>query len=181
MLKTLPNILTVMRIFLIIPIVWAMYTNAPWVAFGLYVLASVTDFFDGYLARKLQVVSDFGKFLDPIADKVLIAALLLVFTDMSIISGYWTLAAIVILVREILVSGLREYLGPLHISLPVTQLAKWKTTLQMIAIGLLMISFPLFGADEPALYVLSFAALLTFYTGWDYMHKGFQELKNRKS
>lgn len=180
MLKKLPNILTIFRIVLIIPILWAIYVNLPWLAFGLYVLATVTDFFDGILARKLNVISGFGTFLDPIADKLLIVALLLVFTDVSVIDGYWTLAAIVILLREILVSGLREYLGPYKITLPVTKLAKWKTTLQMVAIGLLMVSKPLFGSHEIGLYFLALSATITFITGWDYMVKGLSEMKKRE-
>jgi cardiolipin synthase len=152
-----------------------------WVALGIFIVAAMTDFFDGYLARALQSWSELGRMLDPIADKLLVAVALVMLIyahDLSIPS---LLAAIVILCREILVSGLREYLGGLSVSMPVSKLAKWKTAVQMIAIGFLL-------AGEPAEQILPgtmmvgaaglwLAALLTLYTGYDYFRAGLRHMQ----
>ena len=137
----LPNILTYGRIAAV-PVVAGLLLwggdNARWTALAIYVLAAISDFFDGYLARKWKQQSSLGRMLDPIADKVLVAVVLLVLCADDILRGGHIWAAIIILSREVLVSGLREYLGELQVSVPVTQIAKWKTTVQLVSIGFLI-------------------------------------------
>ena len=174
----LPNILTLSRIF-VIPLVIAMfYWDSPttrWVMLGLFTAAGITDFFDGYLARQSNQVSAFGRFLDPIADKLLVAALLLMLVGFERMSTWSYLPAVIILMRELLVSGLREFLAQTQVSIPVSTLAKWKTTLQMFTLGFLII-----GTDAstwiPAQMIgevgLWLAALLTLITGYDYLKAG---------
>ncbi|MDE0799264.1 MAG: CDP-diacylglycerol--glycerol-3-phosphate 3-phosphatidyltransferase [Rhodospirillaceae bacterium] len=174
----LPNILTLSRIF-VIPLVIAMfYWDSPttrWVMLGLFTAAGITDFFDGYLARRSNQVSAFGRFLDPIADKLLVAALLLMLVGFERMSTWSYLPAVIILMRELLVSGLREFLAQTQVSIPVSTLAKWKTTLQMFTLGFLII-----GTDAstwiPAQMIgevgLWLAALLTLITGYDYLKAG---------
>lgn len=179
----IPNILTYGRI-VAVPVVAGLILyggdNARWWALGIYVLAAITDFLDGYLARKWQQQSALGRMLDPIADKVLVAVVLLVLAADGILVGGHIWAAIIILAREVLVSGLREFLGELQVSVPVTQIAKWKTTLQLLAIGFL-IAGP--AADKVIPYIsqaglvcLWFAAALTLYTGWDYFRAGIRHV-----
>jgi CDP-diacylglycerol--glycerol-3-phosphate 3-phosphatidyltransferase/cardiolipin synthase len=179
----LPNILTYGRI-VAVPLVAGLLmwdTNAArWTAFGIYVAAAITDFFDGYLARKWQQQSSLGRMLDPIADKVLVAVVLLVLSASPILSGGHLWAAIIILSREVLVSGLREYLGELQVSVPVTKIAKWKTTAQLIAIGFL-IAGPAGETIIPyltkfGLGLLWIAAALTLYTGYDYFRAGIRHV-----
>jgi cardiolipin synthase (CMP-forming) len=189
----LPNILTYGRI-LAVPVVaglllWTDRAHvitglgveaARWVALAIYVLAAITDFFDGYLARKWQQQSALGKMLDPIADKVLVAVILLVLCGDQILRGGHVWAAIIILAREVLVSGLREFLGQLRVSVPVTQIAKWKTTVQLVAIGFL-IAGPAGDTLVPGVtYVgvvgLWIAAALTLYTGYDYFRAGLRHV-----
>lgn len=155
---------------------------ARWSALGIFLAASVTDYFDGYLARVWKQTSNIGKMLDPIADKLLVATcLLLLAADTDRTIAGWTLwAAIIILCREILVSGLREYLAALKVSVPVTQLAKWKTTIQMVAIGFLLAGpagdkvLPY--TTEIGIMLLWFSALVTLYTGWDYFRAGLKHI-----
>ncbi len=143
---SLPNLLTYARIVAIPVVVACMYWQAilqgglwlRWVALALFIAAAITDFFDGYLARSWDQQSKLGRMLDPIADKLLVASCLLMLAADETIKGWSLFAAIIILCREILVSGLREYLAELRVSVPVTQLAKWKTTLQLVAIGFLL-------------------------------------------
>ncbi len=139
-------------------------------------LAAITDFFDGYLARRWHQQSSLGRMLDPIADKVLVAIVLLVLCGDQILRGGHVWAAIIILAREVLVSGLREYLGQLSVSVPVTQIAKWKTAVQMVAIGLL-IAGPAGDLIVPGITTIGVAGLwiaaaLTLYTGYDYFRAG---------
>ena len=153
---------------------------ARWIALGIYILAAITDFFDGYLARKWQQQSALGKMLDPIADKVLVAVILLVLCGDQILRGGHVWAAIIILSREVLVSGLREFLGQLRVSVPVTQIAKWKTTVQLIAVGFL-IAGPagdtvLPGTTYIGIIGLWIAAALTLYTGYDYFRAGLRHV-----
>jgi cardiolipin synthase (CMP-forming) len=189
----LPNILTYGRI-LAVPLVaglllWtdkaALVTGlgveaARWVALGIYIVAAITDFFDGYLARKWQQQSALGKMLDPIADKVLVAVILLVLCGDQILRGGHVWAAIIILAREVLVSGLREFLGQLRVSVPVTQIAKWKTTVQLVAIGFLIAGpagdtvIP--GITWVGIIGLWIAAGLTLYTGYDYFRAGLRHV-----
>ena len=154
--------------------------NARWAALAIYVIAAITDFFDGYLARKWQQQSSLGRMLDPIADKVLVAVVLLVLSSDGILLGGHIWAAIIILSREVLVSGLREYLGELRVSVPVTQIAKWKTAVQLFAVGFL-IAGP--AGDTVVPYVtqtgigmLWIAAALTLYTGYDYFRAGIRHV-----
>jgi cardiolipin synthase len=170
----LPNILTLFRIAVIPAMVAGFYLESKmglWLAGGLFLVASVTDFLDGYIARARDQHSALGKFLDPIADKLLVAAALLMMVGFGQIEGLTILAALVILCREILVSGLREFLAGLNVGVPVSQLAKWKTTIQMVAIALLLLgdtvgeSAHLRDVGEVGLWI---AAVFTFVTGYDY-------------
>ncbi|CAA0095501.1 CDP-diacylglycerol--glycerol-3-phosphate 3-phosphatidyltransferase [Starkeya nomas] len=151
-----------------------------WVALGLYTVAAITDFFDGYLARAWQQQSAIGRMLDPIADKLLVSTSLLMLASDGTIRGWSLWAAVVILCREILVSGLREFLAELRVSVPVTRLAKWKTTAQLVAVGVLLAGpaadklVP--GITFVGLVLLWVAALLTLYTGWDYFRAGARHL-----
>ena len=154
--------------------------SARWIALGIYVVAAITDFFDGYLARRWQQQSSLGRMLDPIADKVLVAVILLVLCGDQILRGGHVWAAIIILAREVLVSGLREYLGQLSVSVPVTQIAKWKTTVQLVAIGFL-IAGPAGDEIIPGVTVIGIAGLwiaaaLTLYTGYDYFRAGLRHV-----
>ena len=176
MLLSLPNLLTYGRI-LLVPVVTGLVmwggTIAHWVALILFILAAISDFFDGWLARRWQLQSSLGRMLDPIADKLLVAACLLALVGDGTIEGFHLLAAIIILCREVLVSGLREYLAELRVSVPVSQVAKWKTAIQFIAMCFL-ISGPAGDAifvfnHETGLTLLWLAAGLTLYTGYDYM------------
>src|SRR5260221_8386349 len=143
---SLPNILTYARIAAIPVVVGCVYAQSVmdgplwrrWVALGVFIAAGVTDVLDGYYARMWDQQSAFGRMLDPIADKLLVASCLLMLAADNSIHGWTLWAAIVILCREILVSGLREYLAALRVSVPVTKLAKWKTTIQLVAIGFLI-------------------------------------------
>lgn len=185
---SIPNLLTYARI-LVVPLVVLCFDleergkstdAARWWALGLFVFASVTDFFDGYLARIWQQTSSLGKMLDPIADKLLVAACLLLLAADGAIAGWSIWAAVVILSREILVSGLREYLAQLKVAVPVTQLAKWKTTLQMIALGFLLAGpagdkiFPY--CTDVGLILLWISAIVTLITGWDYFRAGLKHV-----
>lgn len=179
----LPNILTYGRIAAV-PVVAALLmwggNNARWVALAIYVAAAVTDFLDGYLARLWKQQSSLGRMLDPIADKVLVAVVLLVLSSEGILDGGHRWAAIIIMSREVLVSGLREYLGELQVSVPVTKIAKWKTAVQLFAIGFL-IAGPAGDTIIPyvtqaGLAFLWIAAGLTLYTGYDYFRAGLRHV-----
>ncbi|HEY8337332.1 MAG TPA: CDP-diacylglycerol--glycerol-3-phosphate 3-phosphatidyltransferase [Tardiphaga sp.] len=185
---SLPNLLTYARIAAIPVVVGCLYAQSVqdgplwlrWVALAVFIAAGITDFLDGYVARMWDQHSAFGRMLDPIADKLLVASCLLMLAADTSIHGWTLWAAVVILCREILVSGLREYLAALRVSVPVTKLAKWKTTMQLVAIGFLL-------AGEAGDMVLPFttltgivllwlSALLTIYTGYDYFRSGIHHL-----
>src|SRR5712672_4062814 len=183
-----PNLLPYARIVAVPAVVACLYWQdilqggiwLRWVAVTLFIAAGITDFLDGYLARKWGEFSSFGRMLDPIADKLLVASCLLMLAADGTIRGWSLWAAIVILCREILVSGLREYLAELRVSVPVTQLAKWKTTLQLVAVGFL-VAGKAGDAVVPVvtpigLTLLWLSALLTLYTGWDYFRAGVRHL-----
>ncbi len=179
----LPNVLTLSRILVILPIVvlfWIEGGWPRWATLGLYAAACITDFFDGYLARARGEISRFGRFLDPVADKLLIASVILMLCAFDRISGSAILAALVILCREILVSGLREFLATLRAGLPVSGLAKWKTTIQMFALGFLIVGteapdwIPAVMIGEIGLWA---AAALTLITGYDYLAIGMRHMK----
>lgn len=180
---TLPNILTLSRI-LAVPLLalflwWPEWRIGYAIAFALYCLMGVTDYFDGYLARAQGTVSKLGVFLDPIADKIMVAAVILILSGRGVIADFHLIAALVILVREIAVSGLREFLGGLQVSLPVSRLAKWKTALQLAALGALILSGALPGWPwvlTISLAALWVAAVLTLVTGWDYLRVGLKHM-----
>jgi CDP-diacylglycerol---glycerol-3-phosphate 3-phosphatidyltransferase len=181
---SLPNILTYARVAAV-PLVagflfWPQEPWARWTALAIFIAAALSDFFDGYLARAWSQQSSLGRMLDPIADKLLVSAVLLVLAANQTISGPSLWAAIVILCREILVSGLREYLAELRVPMPVTAVAKWKTTVQLVALGFL-IAGPAAetiapGAVTTGIVLLWIAAILTLYTGWDYMKAGYDHV-----
>ena len=194
---TLPNILTLSRI-LTIPLLafllwWPNWAFGYGLAFVLYCLMGITDYFDGYLARSSGAVSKLGVFLDPIADKIMVAAVILVLTAQGILRGPYVgdmhvIAGLIILVREIAVSGLREFLGGLQVSIPVSRLAKWKTTFQLVALGALILGGALPGWNmmlsgvalnvphTVGLTTLWAAAILTLLTGWDYLRVGLKHM-----
>lgn len=181
---SIPNLLTYGRIVAVPLVVLCFFLEgklqssdtARWSALIIFIIASVTDFFDGYLARAWQQSSAIGRMLDPIADKLLVASCLLLLAADGTIAGWTLWAAIIILCREILVSGLREYLAELKVSVPVTRLAKWKTALQMVAIAFLLAGsagdkiFPY--TSETGIVLLWLAAVITLYTGYDYFRAG---------
>jgi cardiolipin synthase len=180
---SLPNCLTYGRIVAVPVVVACLLGEGAWlngVALFIYILAAISDFFDGYLARIWSQSSSLGRMLDPIADKLLVAACLLAMAATGLIKGWDLGAALVILSREILVSGLREFLAELRVSVPVTRLAKWKTAAQMIAVGVLIIGpaiesyFP--GTIAIGLLLLWVAAVLTLYTGYDYFRAGLKHV-----
>lgn len=194
---TLPNLLTLSRIlavpFLAFFLWWPKWELGYLIAFALYCLMAITDYFDGYLARSSGTVSKLGVFLDPIADKIMVAAVILVLTAQGVLRGPYVgdmhvIAGLIILVREIAVSGLREFLGSLQVSVPVTRLAKWKTTFQLVALGALILGHGIpewtielgkVEANVPhtaGLVALWAAAILTLVTGWDYLRVGLKHM-----
>lgn len=181
-MTTLPNLLTLSRILVIPAIVALFWVDGPlarWAALALYTAACITDFFDGYLARSRGETSRLGRFLDPVADKLLVAAVILMLCAFGRIDGLAILAALVILCREILVSGLREFLAGLKVGMPVSRLAKWKTTIQMFALGFLIVGnaapawIPTVLIGEIGLWA---AAALTLVTGYDYLRAGIRHM-----
>jgi len=194
---TLPNLLTLSRI-VTVPLLalflwWPGWETGYAIAFVIYCLMGVTDYFDGYLARARGTVSKLGVFLDPIADKIMVAAVILVLTAQGVLRGPYVgeahvIAGLIILVREIAVSGLREFLGPLQVSMPVSRLAKWKTTFQMVSLGALILgkATPWWIVDlglgpvnlphTVGLTTLWAAAILTLITGWDYLRVGLKHM-----
>ena len=180
---SLPNLLTLSRIVAVPLLVWFLWWP-DWeagygIAFVLYCLMGITDYFDGYLARSSGAVSRLVIFLDPIADKIMVAAVILILVGTRDIAGIHVIAALVILLREIAVSGLREFLAQVQVSVPVSQLAKWKTTLQLVSLGGIIL-----GGSVPAMVwvhtvgivALWGAAVLTLLTGWDYLRVGLKHM-----
>ena len=183
MLKKIPNILTIGRIIIVPFFVLAFYLPGFYgdlTACVLFVIASFTDFLDGMLARMMGEESKLGELLDPIADKIIVATALILLVMSGTIRHYEVIAAIIILTREILISGLREFLARGRIKLPVTNLAKLKTFLQMIAIALLLtgetgnniLNFEDYNAQTIGIILLWLSAFLTLYTGYEYLRKG---------
>jgi CDP-diacylglycerol--glycerol-3-phosphate 3-phosphatidyltransferase/cardiolipin synthase len=187
---TLPNLLTLSRIFAV-PVLVFLLWYPGWrlgygLAFVLYCIVGVTDYLDGYLARAQGTVSKLGIFLDPIADKIMVAAVIVMLITTPggplgepIVHGWTVIPALIILLREIAVSGLREFLAQLQVSVPVSKLAKWKTTFQMVSLGALILA----GAVPDELWVhqtgiaaLWAAAALTLVTGWDYLRVGLRHM-----
>ncbi len=187
MMSDLPNILTLSRIGAIPLLVLLVAIGAPWAeltAAALFAIAAITDYLDGRLAREMLQLSDFGRMLDPIADKLLVGATLMALVGFGHLPGWGIYPAIVIMLREILVSGLRESLAEIRVGLPVTRLAKWKTGVQMTALGLLLLGAG--GARILGLGLLPMAwiggtllwlaAVLTLATGWDYLNAGLRHV-----
>jgi cardiolipin synthase len=182
----LPNILTYARIAAVPVVVGLMYWQGildgglwlRWLALAIFIAAGVTDILDGYFARMWGQQSSLGKMLDPIADKLLVASCLLMLAADGTIRGWTLLAAVIILCREILVSGLREFLADLHVSLPVTKLAKWKTMGQLVALGFLIAGEAgvkvLPQTIEIGIALMWLSAIVTLYTGWDYLRAGLR-------
>ena len=187
-MMSLPNILTLSRI-VTIPVLAALLWWPGWeagylLAFVLYCAMGITDYFDGMLARSSGAVSRLGIFLDPIADKIMVAAVILVLSAQGVLTGPYVgdlhvVAGLIILMREIAVSGLREFLGGLQVSVPVSALAKWKTTFQLVALGALILGEGL--PQMPWIHIVGLislwaAAILTLVTGWDYLRVGLKHM-----
>ena len=186
---SLPNLLTLSRIFAVPILVFLLWKPAPWdygITFVLYCIVGITDYFDGYLARAQEQISKLGQFLDPIADKIMVAAVIIMLCasrkadgDAPIIQDFNIIPALIILLREIIVSGLREFLAELKVSMPVSRLAKWKTTFQLVSLGALFL-----GGATPAqpwvhavgVVSLWTAAALTLVTGYDYLRTGLRHM-----
>ena len=186
---SLPNLLTLSRILAVPILVFLLWKPAPWdyaITFVLYCIVGITDYFDGYLARAQRQISKLGQFLDPIADKIMVAAVIIMLMasrradgDAPIIEDFNVIPALIILLREIIVSGLREFLAELRVSVPVSHLAKWKTTFQLVSLGALILG----GAvpQWPWVHLLGLgtlwaAAALTLVTGWDYLRVGLRHM-----
>jgi CDP-diacylglycerol--glycerol-3-phosphate 3-phosphatidyltransferase len=191
----LPNILTYARIAAIPAACFLLYTRDELysrnIACLLFFLAGITDYFDGYLSRKMNITSEIGRFLDPIADKLLVAAMLVSMAQVKFVTPFETSLAIIIISREIFVSGLREYLGGRKVKMPVSILAKWKTATQLLSIGFLV-----FGRNYPIIFAPSFAdralfdiyiagvallfisCVLTIITGWQYLRAAIRHMKD---
>jgi len=183
LVTSLPNLLTYGRIAAVPALVATFYFDgmtARWVGLGIFIIAGITDFLDGYLARALDQQSSLGRMLDPIADKLIVASALLMLASDNTIAGLSLIPAIIILMREILVSGLREFLAELRISVPSSRLAKWKTTVQIVSICFLLAGeagetlIP--GTLNIGLGGLWFAAIITLVTGFEYFRAGIKHL-----
>ncbi len=181
--KTFPNILTTFRILIIPFLVYSFFLGGAvgtYIAAGLFFLAGVTDYFDGMLARAWKVQSKMGQFLDPIADKLLVATVLILLIHAGELRDVDMLAALTILCREIFVSGLREFLGQLNVSVPVSHLAKFKTAFQMAALFFLIIGSRAVGLPmihSAGIVLLWASAVLTILTGYAYFKAGMRYLE----
>ena len=179
---TIPNIITFIRIFLIPIILYLLFSENPnivLIAGLLFIVSSVSDYFDGYLARTLNQSSKLGTLLDPIADKLLIASVIVVLVDTGVISNIHVVPAIIILLREIAISGLREFLAKLNADMPVSKLANYKTTFQMVSLSILIISLGFELNDllwNIGLITLWIAAIITLLSGYNYMVKGLKHI-----
>ena len=183
----IPNILTVGRIILVPILVFTFYLPGAlgdWLPFFVFLLASFSDFLDGLLARLFKEESKLGELLDPIADKIIVATALVLLIMNDSIRNYEVIAAIIILTREILISGLREFLAKIKVAMPVSNLAKVKTFIQMFAIAILLtgesgnklVNFEDYNAHTIGIILLWLSAFLTLYTGFDYVRKGINHL-----
>lgn len=182
-MRQLPNLLTVGRLVLLpflIILMMIPHAWAAWIALVIYIISAVTDWLDGFLARRMNLQSSFGTFLDPIADKIFVLTVMITLVANGTLHGFWIAPVILILAREFLISGLREFLGPKNIQVPVSYLGKCKTAIQMIALGFLVIGefgdkiFPYTVAI--GLAGLLIATVLTIVTGWNYLKTGLQHL-----
>ena len=186
---SLPNLLTLSRILAVPILVFLLWKPAPWdyaITFVLYCIVGITDYFDGYLARAQGQISKLGQFLDPIADKIMVAAVIIMLMasrkadgDVPIIENWAVIPALIILLREIIVSGLREFLAELKVEVKVSKLAKWKTTFQLVALGALILGGAVPGqvwVHNVGLASLWAAAALTLVTGYDYLQTGIRHM-----
>lgn len=186
---TVPNLLTLSRILAVPILVFLLWRPTPVdyaITYVLYCVVGITDYFDGYLARAQGQISRLGQFLDPIADKIMVAAVIVMLMasrkangEPPILQDWSIIPALVILLREIIVSGLREFLAPLNVSVPVSKLAKWKTTFQLVALGALILGGAL--PSQPWVHLTGLASLwaaaaLTMITGYDYLRLGLKHL-----
>jgi cardiolipin synthase (CMP-forming) len=187
MITSLPNLLTLSRIVAIPALIAGFYLDSitgNWIAFGIFAFAGITDFFDGYLARALNEQSPLGQFLDPVADKLLVASVLMLLVAFQRVTDISIIAAVVILCREIMVSGLREFLAEIRVGMPVSKLAKWKTTVQILSLGFLLTGvagdalLPTGWTHLIGIFLLWIAAALTIYTGYDYLRLGLKHMND---
>ena len=183
----IPNILTIGRIIIVPFFVVSFFLPGFYgeiIPFLLFILASFTDFLDGLLARLYKEESKLGELLDPIADKIIVSAALILLVMNGTIQNYEVIAAIIILTREILISGLREFLSDVQVKIPVSSLAKGKTFIQMLSIAILLtgetgnkiINFESYNAQTIGIVLLWLSAFLTLYTGYDYFRKGIEHV-----
>ncbi|MFZ4761300.1 MAG: CDP-diacylglycerol--glycerol-3-phosphate 3-phosphatidyltransferase [Alphaproteobacteria bacterium] len=181
-----PNFFTLIRFVAIIPIIGLFYVGDAWamqLAFGLYAVASISDWLDGFLARKLQQFTLIGKVMDSIGDKLLVASTLVMLVGFGYFKGWQILAAAIMVMRELLISGLREFLAPLNVPLPITPLARWKATIQMVALGFFIAlgGWPILATQTivmlAANLVLLAAVALTIITGTGYCRQAWAVLK----
>lgn len=180
--NNLANILTIARLLLLPIIIALFYVQtgwATWLCLLLYITAAITDFLDGYIARKLNQISAFGTFLDPISDKIFVSTLLILLVAFGQIYGSWIILVILIFAREFLISGLREFLGGREVKVPVTKMAKLKTATQMLSLGFLILSFHAPYTQDIGLIFLLLATILTILTGGIYMFHAAKFLKNK--
>ena len=181
--NNLANILTVARLFTLPIIVALFYAEqswgaiAVWLCLFLYIISAITDYLDGYIARKYDQITDFGTFLDPISDKIFVSTLLIMLVAFERITDIWVVLVVLIFAREFLVSGFREFLGPKNIKLPVSVLAKWKTAIQMLCLGFLIIGNHAPYALGLGLIFLTLATTLTLITGFSYMALSLKHMK----
>ncbi len=183
----IPNTLTIGRIIIVPFFVISFFLPGFYgeiIPFLLFILASFTDFLDGLLARLYKEESKLGELLDPIADKIIVSAALILLVMNGTIQNYEVIAAIIILTREILISGLREFLADVQVKIPVSSLAKGKTFIQMFSIAILLtgetgnkiINFEDYNAQTVGIILLWLSAFLTLYTGYDYVRKGIEHI-----
>ncbi len=180
--NNIPNLLTILRIILIPGIIICMQLDDPyysWLGLVFYLIACLSDFLDGFLARKLEIESNFGRFLDPIADKILVVTMLIILLDNDKISGFFVYPTLIIIIREILVSGLRDFFWHSSESLFVTKLSKWKTLIQMTSLGFLIVSenFNTNLILHTGNFGLTLASIFTIYTGYIYFKKNLKLFK----
>lgn len=183
--KKIPNILTVIRIFLIPIILYLIYVDtnySRWLAFWVYFVSGITDFLDGYIARKNNYLSELGRFLDPVADKLLVITVVVILMYVRELEGWFVVAAFLILIRELIVTGLREYLAEIQIKVPVSKIAKIKTFSQMISLGFIIIGSNNIGQYEifynSVLILFVFSAFVTIISGYQYVAYGLKYMIN---
>ncbi len=179
-MNNLANILTLARLVLLPPMIvlfFLPFSWAAWLCLILYIIGAATDWLDGWVARRFNQVSEFGALMDPITDKIFVITTLLMLVAVERIEHLWVLGVVIIIVREFAVSGIREYLGGKDIKLPVTKLAKWKTALQMIATGILIVGPFFTGGQMLGQLLLAAASILTIVTGWGYLKTALDHLR----